>query len=392
MLDLSGKTMAELLSSMLLGITEQVNKREGSLIRTALSAAAWAIEGLYIELIDVQKQAYATTATGEYLDLKAAERGVVRIEATNAVYELLANLSNIPLNFQFSDTAGNTWNVTSGVISGPDQEGLYTYYITCQTAGAIPEPTGNLNPLSFLGGLTTARFGNSITPGSDTEDDESLRERYEESLVEIAFAGNIAAYREKILETTFNVGGGTATVEALQVYPETAANGSQQGGSVKIYIVNSDYETASQQLIDAVKEVLDPSLQSGYGYGFAPIGAHVIVASSTTTPVLRIDVTVTLAGVTLESVIPVIKSNILEYVRTQKKTWSNQVQTRLANSVIAIREAFIYAASLVNGVSDVTSVVLYKDGVVQSGHADWVTSPASMEWITDEDITINVTT
>ena len=85
MIDLSGKTMASLLSSMLLRVSEKVNKRDGSLIRTALSAAAWAIEGIYIELIGVQRQAYGTTATGEYLDLKAEERGLKRHSATREI-------------------------------------------------------------------------------------------------------------------------------------------------------------------------------------------------------------------------------------------------------------------------------------------------------------------
>lgn len=392
MLDFSGNSASELLNSMLLSITEQVNKREGSLIRTALSAAAWVIEGLYIELMDVQKQAYGTTATGDYLDLKAAERGVTRIAATSAVYELLANLSNIPLNFQFADSAGYTWNVTSGVMSGPDQDSLYLYYMTCQTAGAIPEPVGDMRPLSFLDGLTTAIAGSTITPGSDEEDDLSLRERYEESLIEIAFAGNLSAYREHILAMTYDVMGGTGTVGALQVYPETALDGSQQGGSVKIYILNSDLEVASQALIDAVKNEIDPPAQSGYGYGFAPIGAHVIIASASSTPVLQIDITVSLSGSTLDAVTPVIEQNIKAYVKKQKQSWSNQVQTRLSTAVIAIRAAFIYAAALVDGVSDVTDVTLYKDGGVEEGSAVWITSPEQMEWIEDESIIINITT
>ena len=221
MLDLSGKTMNALLSSMLLRITEQVNKREGSLIRTALSAAAWVIEGLYIELIDVQRQAYGTTASGDYLDLKAEERGVKRIPATQAVYEMYADIGTLPIDFQFADSSSYTWNVTTAPLSGPDSQGLYLYHITCQTAGLIPEPAGQLRSLSFYAGLTTAFFGNVVVPGEDQEDDASLRKRYEESLVEIAFAGNVDAYREKILETVFEVSGGTATVGALQVYPTT---------------------------------------------------------------------------------------------------------------------------------------------------------------------------
>lgn len=75
MLDITGKTNAKILADMLARVSDELNKREGSLIRTSLSAASWAIEGLYLDLIWVQKQAYGETATTEYLDYIAAEAG-----------------------------------------------------------------------------------------------------------------------------------------------------------------------------------------------------------------------------------------------------------------------------------------------------------------------------
>ena len=62
MLDISGKTFYTLLMNMLNRVSESVNKREGSLIRTSLAAAAWAIEGIYIDLAYIQKQAFALFA------------------------------------------------------------------------------------------------------------------------------------------------------------------------------------------------------------------------------------------------------------------------------------------------------------------------------------------
>ena len=394
MLDLSGKTMNALLSSMLLRITEQVNKREGSLIRTALSAAAWVIEGLYIELIDVQRQAYGTTASGDYLDLKAEERGVKRIPATQAVYEMYADIGTLPIDFQFADSSSYTWNVTTAPLSGPDSQGLYLYHITCQTAGLIPEPAGQLRSLSFYAGLTTAFFGNVVVPGEDQEDDASLRKRYEESLVEIAFAGNVDAYREKILETVFEVSGGTATVGALQVYPTTDENGLMAGGHVKIWIVDSNFNVASQALVDSVQNVICPmynGVATGDGYGWAPIGACVKISSATSTPMLAFGINLTLnSGVTLESVEDRIKSNIMAYIAVQKQSWSSQVANRTTNAMIYIREAFIYAAALVPGVADVTDVRIYKDGALKVGLAEWVTNGATMEWIVDSQVAINL--
>lgn len=394
MIDLSGKTMASLLSSMLLRVSEQVNKRDGSLIRTALSAAAWAIEGIYIELINVQKQAYGTTATGEYLDLKVEERGLIRHPATKEICEMYCNLSTLPLGFQFGDSSGYTWNVSSGVISGPDENDLYLYHITCQTEGAIAQPSGELRALSFLAGLTTATFGVVVIPGNDIETDDALRQRYEESLVEIAFAGNVAAYREKMLAMEYEVGETTATIGALQVFATTNAAGDIEGGNVKIWIVDSSYSPASSALVQAVQVAICPMYNGvavGLGNGFAPIGAAVHIVTVTSTPVLEIDVKVLLGSSTLPSVTTVITQNIMTYIRTQIRTWGNQVETPYDEAAIVIREAFIYAASLVQGVADVLSVTLKKDNVVKPGQAAWITNRQIMEWINEDDVIINVT-
>ena len=394
MIDLSGKTMASILSSMLLRITEQVNKREGSLIRTALSAAAWVIEGLYIELIDVQKQAYGTTATGDYLDLKAEERGVTRIAATQAVYEMYADVGTLPIDFQLADSSSYTWNVTTAALSGPNAQGLYMYHITCQTAGAIPEPSGDLRSLSFYAGLTTAFFGNAVTPGTDEESDAELRARYEESLVEIAFAGNVDAYREKILSTTFDISGGSGLVGALQVYPTTDENGALKGGNVKVWILNSDLTVASQALVDAVQNEICPmynGVSTGDGYGWAPIGANVHIMTATSTPMLAITINITLSsGATVEAVQEKITNNISAYIRTLKQGWGTQVASRGDSANLVVREAFIYAAALVEGVVDVTNVKLYKDGALMELSATWFTNAVIMEWIVDSMTVINI--
>lgn len=395
MIDLSNKTMASLLSSMLLRVNEQVNKREGSLIRTALSACAWVIEGLYIELSGVQRQAYGTTATGEYLDMKAEERGVYRLPAVASVYHMKCNLSTLALGLELADSSGYTWKVSSGVISGPDGNNLYTYTITCQTPGEIPTPSGSLRALSFVAGLVEAVFDSAVINGRDIESDEALRKRYEESLVEIAFAGNIAAYREKILELTYDVSGSSARVGALQVFPTTMPDGTQNGGFVKIYILDDELNQASADLVQAVQNAICPmyaGVNHGDGYGFAPIGASVNIASVTTFPTLKIEVTVTMgAGVPLASVRDLIEYNIKYYIAEQKRGWGKQIPQGTSTSKVVIREAFIYSAALVDGVEDVTSVVIKKNGVTSVGSASWNTTGASMEWIDDETTVISIT-
>lgn len=395
MIDLSNKTMASLLSSMLLRVNEQVNKREGSLIRTALSACAWVIEGLYIELSGVQRQAYGTTASGEYLDMKAQERGVYRLPAVASVYHMKSNLSTLEQGLELADSSGYTWTVSSDVISGPDSDLLYTYVITCQTPGEIPTPSGSLRALSFVAGLVTAIFDSVVISGRDIESDEALRKRYEESLVEIAFAGNIAAYREKILGSTYGVSGSSARVGALQVFPTTKLDGTRSGGFVKIYILDDELKQASAELISAVQTEICPMYNGviyGDGYGFAPIGASVNITSVSSFPTLSIEITVSMgAGVTLASVIDLIRFNINYYISEQKRGWGKQIPQGASTSRVVIREAFLYSAALVDGVEDVTNVVIKKNGVVSVGSASWDTTGVSMEWIDDETTVINIT-
>ena len=378
---------------MLLRVTEQVNKREGSLIRTALSAAAWAIEGLYIDLIDVQKNAFGTTAVGDYLDLKAEERGVIRLPATSAVYYMIANISGITVGFQLADSQQNTWEVTSYV--GPDGDN-FKYIIKCVNPGEITEPTGQLRPLSFISGLSNAVFGDMITSGSDIEDDNSLRRRYLESLVEISFAGNIASYRETMLAMKYDVAGVESIIGALQVFPITNASGAREEGHVKIWILNDDLEVASPALVDAVQEAVCPmynGVPQNTGYGIAPICACVHIASVTSTPVLRINVTISLNnGFSIDSVKPEILSNIQQYITSQKKSWLNQVPFNSNTTKVVIREAFIYSAAIVDGVSDVTNVEIYKNLTLASGSISWDTTGAVFEWIDDDQTIINITT
>lgn len=391
MLDLSGHTMAELLQSMLLRVTEQVNKRDGSLIRTALSAAAWVIEGLYIDLIDVQKNCYGTTATGDYLDYKAEERGVYRLPATSASYYMIANISTIPIGNQLADSQNRTWNVAQYV--GPDDDN-FKYIIVNADAGNVTEANGTLRPLSFVQGLTNAVFGDEITSGSDIEDDASLRKRYLESLIEISFAGNIASYRETMLAMKYSVGGYDAIIGAMQVFPITNAAGQKQEGHVKIWILDDDMKQASQVLVDAVQDAVCPmynGVATNTGYGIAPICACVHIATVTSHPKLGIVLRVKLAGgYSLDNVSVQIKANINKYVQEQKNTWKEQLPFNTDVVQIVIREAFVMAAALVPGVVDVPLVNLSKGGVWQSGSVTWETTGSVFEWIDDNttDITL----
>ncbi len=68
-----------ILRRMLDRIPNSFDKREGSVIYDALAPAAMEIMAMYIELENVLTEAFADTASREYLIRRATERGIAPI-------------------------------------------------------------------------------------------------------------------------------------------------------------------------------------------------------------------------------------------------------------------------------------------------------------------------
>lgn len=62
MIDLNKKTYRNILQALLDRVPNSLDKREGSMIQTALGAGAYALEEFYLELDQVQQGAYLQTA------------------------------------------------------------------------------------------------------------------------------------------------------------------------------------------------------------------------------------------------------------------------------------------------------------------------------------------
>src|SRR5690606_29153179 len=138
------------------------------------------------------------------------------------------------------------------------------YKAECEQPGTIGNAyTGILDNIDNVSGVT-AELTDILIPGQDEESDDSLRQRYFSTLSSQAFGGNITDYIEKT-KALPGVGG-------VKVYP--AWNG---GGTVKLVIIDSDYNKPSSVLVDEVQTAIDPEQNQGLGYGLAPIGHTVTV-------------------------------------------------------------------------------------------------------------------
>ena len=252
-------TFDSLMERMLARVPSTMDKREGSIIWDAIAPVAVELSNYYIALQTVLNETFPDTASLYYLIKRAAERGIEQTKASAAVLQgefTPVNLE-VPIGSRFSCNTLN-YVVTEKISSG-------VYKMTCETVGTEGnEHFGTLIPIEYIEGLESANLTGLLIPAEDDEDVESLRERYFNSMVSQAFGGNVADYVEKVTSIQ-GVGG----VKVTPVW-----NG---GGTVKLTVINSDFQVPSTVLIDLVQTTIDPVTNSGEGLGLAPIGHSVTV-------------------------------------------------------------------------------------------------------------------
>ncbi len=298
-------TYEVIMQQMLDRVPDTFDKREGSIIYDALAPAAAELAQLYIELDVVLNQTFADTATNEYLEKRCAERGISRTPATYAVVQ--GEFTPVTVEVIGQRFSCGTYNYT--VTESTDVPGVYQ--LTCETAGEAPNAvSGQLIPINYINGLQTATLSAILIPGEDAEDDDSLRERYFDSISSQAFGGNVADYKQKTMAIN-GVGG----VKVTPVW-----NG---GGTVKLTIIASDYSVPSNALIEEVQTSMDE---------IAPIG-HVVTVDGVSAATINIVTEITyVTGWDWSSAGPYIEAAIDEYFKSLAETWddSNNIVVRIS--------------------------------------------------------------
>lgn len=252
-----------ILERMLDNISADIDKREGSVIYNALAPAALELAQMYFILKNNIDLCFADTAVESYLDKICGQSGVCRKEATKAIRkaeffstELDENEEYTPLDVNI-DERFSVENITFRVLE-KIQDGIYK--VECEIAGIIGNSCfGTMLPVGYIDNLSIATLTDILIPGQDAENDEELRTRYYETINEKVFAGNVADYKKKTKEIS-----GVGAVKVTPVW-----NG---GGTVKLTILDSEFNKASNTLIENVQNEICPSL-SDEGLGIAPIRA-----------------------------------------------------------------------------------------------------------------------
>lgn len=357
MIDFSGYTAKFIEREMLSQVPENIDTREGSMIQTAIGPAAWYLEGVYMLLAKLQDNAYAETAVGESLDMIVRERGLARKLATPAVRKGTFN-TRIVSGSQFKTINGaDSVIFVSGELLA-ESDGDYAYAMTCMVNGVIGNSyIGNLLPVTAIPGLTSALLGDIIVAGTEEETNEALRIRYFETFNVPAFGGNIQAYRNEILAIE--------GVGAVQVYPAW-----QGGGTVLCSILGDDYKPALPAIVQTVQNAICPpevggeSLSSN-GYGMAPIGAAVKIATATPL-ILNITCDIEFLGGIQngeETYRTEIEQKIQEYLDTVTRSWGNPLKShRVEYAVTVYVSRIIYAILTIEDIANVTNILINGSG------------------------------
>lgn len=355
MINFDTQTYQNILQAMLDRVPDTYDKRDTAPIPTALGPAAWALEGFYLSLNQVQQQAFVQTASGDSLDMLSVIGGLTRYPASAAVRLGVFNAA-VAIGARFSTINGESsinFIVTATDTPSDPAEGFYYYQLTAETPGTIGnEYTGPILPITSIPGLTSAEITDILIPGDDTETDDELRQRLITALNERPFGGNIASYRSYVL--------GLDGVGAVQVYPTW--NG---GGTVKLSVLGADFLPASSELVENVQNAVDPPSNQGLGLGMAPIGAQVTVVAPTELTV-NVAATLTLAsGYQIGQVQQPIEDAIEAYLLTVRQAWATNT-----SSTSVVYEANVYLARVTAAIVGVEGVVNATNVTLNGGTAD----------------------
>ena len=308
-------TFENILNDMLSRVPNDVDKREGSIIYDALAPAAFKLAEAYFKLRNYVDLFFADTAVGEYLSRRAAELGVMRRQATKAIRKIV---TTGPVDI------GTRWGLEDTTYVINEKISDTEYKAECEQYGTIGNAySGPLDSIDNISGVT-AELTDILIPGEDEETDESLRKRDFESLVSQAYGGNIVDYKQKVTALP-GVGG---------VKVEPVWNG---GGTVKLTIIDSDYNKPSPTLIDEVQTAVDPEQNQGQGYGIAPIG-HVVTVVGVNEVEINVEPEITLqTGYTWDDVKPTVEAAIDDYFAELRGEWADSETLVVRISQIEVR-------------------------------------------------------
>lgn len=260
-----------------------VDKGKNSLVYNTQYPIAMELSNTTLSLDEALKKVFATSSNlagyDYYLDLRCAEMGIFRKDATYSIVTVkITGKANkiLPKGSIVSTLDNRCFTTQSDLIL--NSEGIGYIDVKADKSGSDYNVKANeicYFPISYTGILTVTNE-EAYTDAYDREDNASLYNRYMQKTTKIITSANKNQYESwcKSVE-------GVGDVQVIPLWDKT--NGFNGNGSVKCVITNSNKKKASAELIQEVKTYIDPN--NGDGEGQAPIGANVTVTTVEEVPI-----------------------------------------------------------------------------------------------------------
>ena len=230
---------------------------EGTFEYDVLASNSIEFAKMETELEKAYEAAFADTSYGEYLTMIAGSVGVIRRQATQAIGTVTVKGNGTVLaGAIFATPAGVRFAATEETVVENEAE-IKIECLETGDKGDVPAGVITLIPMS-IPGISSVTNEAATYDGYDEEDDDELKERYFFKVRKPATSGNPWHYIEWALEVP---GVGTAKCQRTWAGPNT----------VRVIIVNSNMEPASDELVQAVFDHIEEE---------RPIGAKLTVISA----------------------------------------------------------------------------------------------------------------
>lgn len=274
------QTEENIMNRMLNKVPSDIDKSEGSFIWDAQAPVAFMLSEAALWAQELLRRGFASTVASDHpdirsteLDLRTAEHGITRREAVASSGSIVFTGkpgTTVPAGTYVATPADEgsgessvEYVTTSGVTLG--DLGTGTAPIRAVTPGSNGNvPAGVIQlMMTSVSGVTSVTNPEPTRSGTDTESDQSLLERFYAKVRSQGTSGNKAQYMQWANEIA-GVGG----VEVAPLW--------KGPGTVGLYLLDTDKRAASQDIVDAVQQHIDPS-QDGQGEGVAPAGPVITV-------------------------------------------------------------------------------------------------------------------
>lgn len=320
------KSYEEILEAMLNNVSDDIDKREGSIIYTALAPCAAALAAMYVDIEIDRRLAFASTSSGTYLDNLVDEVGLLR---NPAIKSRRKGLFKDILSNPFNVSVGNRFGYGNISFTALEKITDGEFLLECDIAGESGNvPGGKLLPIDNISGLVTATLTNDyIAYGAEQETDNDLYQRYKLKVQKPITSGNANQYQQWAMSV---LGVGSAKVFPLW----------QGAGTVKVVITNINKQPASTQLITDVFNYID---------SVRPIGATVTVISATAKNINIVASIKIVSGYNLNDIKTAFMDSLNEYFKAVALSSSYLSYPKIGAMLFAIDGVSDYSQLTING-------------------------------------------